>query len=67
MRDLGLIASEGRFSIPVEDGTPAGELSRDGDTAQLPEDGGTSSSLIFSVRSRLTAAWSVREARSPSV
>ena len=26
VRDIGLIASEGRFSIPVEDGTPAGVL-----------------------------------------
>lgn len=26
VRDIGLIASEGRFTIPVEDGTPAGVL-----------------------------------------
>ncbi len=26
VRDIGLIASEGRFSIPIEDGTPAGVL-----------------------------------------
>jgi len=26
VRDIGLIASEGRFSIPLEDGTPAGVL-----------------------------------------
>ena len=26
MRDVGLIASEGRMTIPIEDGTPAGLL-----------------------------------------
>jgi len=46
LRDLGLIASEGWFSIPVEDGTPAGPLDILGNFFEfIPVDEGSTSVL----------------------